>query len=247
VSTTMDHASEEALERLRFFPRQLIGADDLNQEQAYHRQRLREHNRFLHGWGVVCGCDVQAAPTADKPWQVRILPGYLLTPHGDSVSIRSEVMFDLATCFLESRDPCAFARPCPPVTHRTLTNGSLYLAVRYAECETRPVRIAPSGCACDEAECAYSRIRDAYELCCLTTLPGTHAPAERDCANLLQSPRIVPCPQRPEHSWVVLATISLPQSHGTAIEQIDPLTHRRALHSTAILQEMVLCLIDKQT
>ena len=46
------------LERVRYFPRQLLPADDLSAEPDYLRERARRHNRYLHGWGVVCGCSV---------------------------------------------------------------------------------------------------------------------------------------------------------------------------------------------
>jgi hypothetical protein len=43
-----------ALERVRYFPRQLITADDMRAEQEFFLNKMRRHNRFLHGWGVVC-------------------------------------------------------------------------------------------------------------------------------------------------------------------------------------------------
>jgi hypothetical protein len=244
VSTTTEHTGNGTVERLRFFPRQLISADDLNEEQAYHRAKLREHNRFLHGWGVVCGCDVRAAPEADKPWRVRICPGYLLTPQGESVWIRKEALLDLATCFLQSKDPCAFAQPCPPITRRTLKNNLVYLAVRYSECTTRPVRVAPTGCSCDETECEYSRVVDSYEFCCLHELPGTHTTLEDECEKLFEVGNLIPCPDCPDDPWVVIATITLPESSSVEIADtdIDPLGDRRVLYSTATLQQMAACL-----
>jgi hypothetical protein len=233
------HPEERADERVRFFPRQLINADDLNLEQHYHRQRLREHNRFLHGWGVVCGCDVQAAPTTDRPWLVRVCPGYAIAPQGDPIRIRGQLLFDVASCFLNADDPCAYARPCPPVTRRTLESSTIYLAVRAIECESQPVRVAPLGCGCDDVACEYSRIRDGYELSCLSQLPSTHAPAELDVEAILASTAIVPCPSCPSDPWVVLATIRPPTSRSAQISDVAPLENRRRLLSTAILQAAV--------
>ena len=56
-------------ERVRYFARQLLTADDLTQEQEYLRGRMRRHNLFLHGWGVVCGAEVRATTT---DWTVTI-------------------------------------------------------------------------------------------------------------------------------------------------------------------------------
>ncbi|MER5225465.1 hypothetical protein [Streptomyces flaveus] len=230
-------------ERMRFYPKQLIHAADLNDEQAYHRQKLREHNRFLHGWGVVCGCDVRAVPSDEHPWRVRIGPGYLLTPQGDAVSIRADVTFNLANCLLASADPCAFARPCPPVSRRTLADDTVYLAIRYTECETRPVHTAPTGCSCSGAACQYTRIRDAYEICCLSALPKTHASVRPDCDEIFKA-GITECPSCPDDPWVVLATVRVPRSPRTPIDEVDPLSHRRSLHSTALLKDMVSCLSE---
>jgi len=49
-------------DRLRYFYGQMLHARDLQAEQAYFREKLKLHNRCLHGWGVVCGLDVEPAP-----------------------------------------------------------------------------------------------------------------------------------------------------------------------------------------
>jgi hypothetical protein len=41
--------------RVRFFAGRVLTADDLNDEQAYHREKHRRHVRALHGHGVVHG------------------------------------------------------------------------------------------------------------------------------------------------------------------------------------------------
>lgn len=229
--------------RLRFFPRQLITADDLNQEQRYHREKLREHNRFLHGWGVVCGCDVQlAGGAAATTSSVVICPGYVLTPQGDAVWIRAQATFDVATCWVTSGDPCALARPCPPLTMRSIENNTLYLAVRYAECTTQPVRVGPQGCSCDDAECEYSRIVDAYEFCCLSALPDTHKTARPACSELFRSDRITACPDCSDDPWVVLATLTLAASRPVAVATVDTVADRRALFDVRRLQEIERCL-----
>ena len=46
------------LKRNRFFSGKLLTAEDLELEQEYFRERLKRHNRYLHGFGVVVGLDV---------------------------------------------------------------------------------------------------------------------------------------------------------------------------------------------
>ena len=222
---------------MRYFPRQLLGAHDLTTEQDYFREKLRRHNRFMHGWGVVCGCAVRPAATKDKPYQVLICPGYVLTPCGDEILIGCPALFDLATCMVTSDDPCAYARPCPPVTRTLPIRSRIYLGVCFKECEVRPVRVAPVGCSCDDVECDYSRIRDAYEFTCLDRPPAPYEP-EYTCDDLCRT-GVFPCPPSPQENCVVLARIQI--GEGDAPVRIDELSDRRLLYSTAMLQQMALC------
>lgn len=231
------------LERVRFFPRQLLGADDLTTEQNYFREKLRRHNRYLHGWGVVCGCAVRPAATKEKPYQILICPGYVVTPCGDEILIGCPALFDLATCMVTSDDPCAYARPCPPVTSTLPMRKKIYLTVCYKECEVRPVPVAPVGCSCDDVQCDYSRIRDAYEFVCRDSLPPSHEyTPPYSCDDLCQG-GVFPCPQCPTDNCVVLATITIsgedPERQGGV--GIDELKDRRLLYSTAMLQMMAHC------
>ena len=234
----------DGLERVRFFPRQILGADDLNTEQRYFREKLRRHNRFLHGWGVACGCQVQLPQSPASPYQVMICPGYVITPWGDEVMIGSPALLDLATCVVSSADPCAYGTPCPPVTSATPVPSTIYLAVTYKECQVRPVRVAPAGCSCDDAQCEYSRIRDAYQLTCLGALPASHVPPPYTCEELCQQgspPGTLPCPPDPPDNQVLLATIQITMEGQTPTLTIDNYTGRRLLYSSAMLQAMALC------
>ncbi len=149
-------------------------------------------------------------------------------------------------------------RPVPPGHPEHADAGQDYLAVCYRECEVRPVRVAPSGCSCDDAQCDYSRIRDAYELSCLSSLPASYGLAEPTCEQLC-SGGIFACPC-PTDNCVVLATISISADNlpppGTLTKsqivthylagsdsplQIDTTTDRRLLYSTAMLQTMAMC------
>jgi hypothetical protein len=48
--------------RLRYLYGQLLGVADFQAEQSYHREKMRLHNRCLHGYGVICGMLVRPAP-----------------------------------------------------------------------------------------------------------------------------------------------------------------------------------------
>jgi hypothetical protein len=239
------------LERVAYFPRQLLTADDMRVEQEYFRQRLRRHNRYLHGWGVVCGATVEAAPAPEHAWQVRVCPGLVLWPQGDEAVIDDCVLFDLKLG-MPSPEPCAVKWPCPPAGPMPGRNAAtlVYVAVRYAECPTRPVRIPPAGCGCDALDCEYSRVRDSFELKVLWKLPESHVKAKAADAAWVKALKPAlgvagqrrewptpPCPDCDSDPWVVLATITLPDAATTAIAAADiSLTDRRVLLPTQALQ-----------
>ena len=50
------------LKRLKYFYGQLLGAHDFQIEQNYFREKLKLHNRCLHGYGTVCGLKVAPEP-----------------------------------------------------------------------------------------------------------------------------------------------------------------------------------------
>jgi hypothetical protein len=216
------------LERTHFFPRQLIGPDELTQDQIYFRDKVRRHNRLLHGWGIVCGARVKGA----KGCEVVVEPGYILGPQGDEIVVPEEVTVDLCR---EDADGNAFS-PCGDVDPwcreiRVDRSGVVYLCICYAECSSRPVRIAV-GCGCDEAECEYSRTRDSYELKVLTELPQSFRPMPppaRDHISCLQGqPRV--CPPCPADCCVILADITIRDGE---VVRIDCSKHRRYVASFA--------------
>ena len=245
----------ETLERVRYFPRQLLTADDMRAEQEYFRDKHRRHNRYLHGWGVVCGCTVEAQPEA-RDWQVRVCPGYVVGPQGDEIHIDDCVEVPLKTGAQEP--PCSVRWPCPPVGEmpgRGEGRRNVYVAVRYAECLTRPVRLHPAGCGCDETGCEYSRVRESFEIKVLWELPASHGAAAQDdaqwCTLLRNTPPeqlsrrhlfpVPPCPPCVDDPWVVLATVTLPAADaaGTSAAQATSTARAHGRHSIAVCSRCV--------
>ena len=69
---TDDHCAEvPEFERLNYFYGQMLGAHDFQVEQAYFREKLKLHNRCLHGYGVVCGLEVEALPV-ERPCEEKV-------------------------------------------------------------------------------------------------------------------------------------------------------------------------------
>ncbi|MBZ5529848.1 MAG: hypothetical protein LAO20_00325 [Acidobacteriia bacterium] len=223
-------------ERPRYFPRQIITPDDLTLAQDYFRDRMRRHNRLLHGWGVVCGALVCPLPATDgsngfEPWQVIVKPGYALGPYGDEIVIDCERTVDLRTQGITGMtgDPCVQpADPwCSEVFLPPTQAGTLYIALKYKETMTRPVRVQPLGCGCNDNQCEYSRWRDCYEIGVLPDCPTpTDNPPTTEDLFKGPIPSCLPCPASP---WVGLARVDFDQD-GT-ITKIDNCDCRRLVIS----------------
>ena len=227
------------LQRVNYFNRQLLTAEDMTAAADYLLEKLRRHNRFLHGWGVVCGLAVTAAPVASSPWRVQIGSGYALSPYGDEVFVGEAVYFDLAACLTGgSSNPC---EPGMVTPGQGGTSSTAYLAIRYAECLSRPVQTASSGCGCDDDPCQYSRVRDSFQIQCLSKLLPKPKPPATVC-QVVNGGVIAPCPPCPTDPWIVLAKILLPSSTNMNItnNNIDNFSVRRVILSSAVLQDQIV-------
>lgn len=242
----------DVAERPRWFAGQLVAPGDLEALQQWVLGRSRRHNRLVHGWGVACGLAVSAttSPVTGEgvSWSVTVDAGYALSGCGDEVCVPSSVTVDIRQPRPEGADVCAPPVDpwCAPVRERRDPERTYYLAVRYAEQPTRPVRSTGCGCGCDDDPCEYSRVRETYALAILDELPAcydTEMPGDEDDVRaagatgavreaISCSPRIRelgtrPCPDCCS-PWVVLADLRV-DAAGTVT--VDPLAHRRFIAS----------------
>jgi hypothetical protein len=188
------HEVASTPERIRYFPRQLLTADDMRTEQEYFREKMRRHNLMLHGWGVVCGLQVVAAVGQ----AVVVRAGYALGPLGDEIHVDRNESVDITYCTQPGSEVCVprdGAAPDPA--------GPVYIKIRYVECPSRPMRTLPAGCGCDESACEYSRLRDGYEIRCF------RAPdKEEPIPSYKPNPEAPECRQLPGSPWLVLARVT---------------------------------------
>lgn len=74
--------SDNYVRRLNYSNGQLLDVSDFNDEQAYHRDQRRLHNRVLHGWGIVDGLEVDLT---DNGTDLAIRPGSALDKDGREI------------------------------------------------------------------------------------------------------------------------------------------------------------------
>jgi hypothetical protein len=71
-----------ALKRPRFFSGKLITPEDLELEQQYFREKLKRHNRSLHGFGIVSGLKITVSSG-----QIVVEPGLALDCEGNELVV----------------------------------------------------------------------------------------------------------------------------------------------------------------
>jgi hypothetical protein len=161
-----DHPREclvlPAFERVKYFYGQLLGVREFQSEQSYFREKHRLHNRYLHGYGVVCGltlrrCHEPPAPCPEpKPARpselcVEVECGLALDCCGNEVVLPWPAKLNLlARLSCDERD-------------RVLEGTPLYVYLSYAERPLEPVRpLSADGCGGLVPDCVPSRVGDHF-------------------------------------------------------------------------------------
>jgi hypothetical protein len=213
----MTNTNSPGVERPNYFQGQLLTAQDFADEQTYFREKLRRHNRLLHGWGVICGLEV--TPSAGE-CAVTVSPGYALDPCGDEIQLQEEAVLALPGRIRERGDPAKQAEgaktACP--------DGVWYVAIRYAEI---PSRLVPG--IGDEHTPQASRIRETCELAALATFPEppTGLTVGSTGGSSESSSICPPCPQDPDRRWILLAEVRV-QGGRIRVRNTKPMGEGRA-------------------
>lgn len=119
------------IERLTYYQRQYLGAEDFATQQAYHRDMRRRHNVGHHTWGIVTGLRLREKPREGDPdgVDVYIEPGVAIDGFGREIIVMQPAKLDAV-------DFDAFANPFHRevwIAYREETTG--HAAPGYGECE----------------------------------------------------------------------------------------------------------------
>lgn len=164
--------------RLRYFHGRALSALDLRREQAYHVEKARLHNRLLHGWGIVCGLDIEIAPEKDcdptdddrDATTLIVSPGAALDCHGNDVIVRTERRLVLERLLSEDDRRSLGEKP-----------QTVWLTLCYRERPIDPTRpLLASGCD-PVPDCEYGRVCETYAICASTTRPDPGPACEPCC------------------------------------------------------------------
>ena len=142
-------------ERLNYFTGQFLTERDLKAEQGYQMGKHRQHNRYLHGYGAVCGLRVKEHPNpACRDRFVVLEPGLALDCHGREVMVPEAIYVDLQAALAAQK-----ADPTLPADSK-----NLLISLCYSECKTELVPALYADCGCNDTGCEASRIYEGFEV-----------------------------------------------------------------------------------
>jgi len=139
-------------ERPLFATGQTLTAADLTALTSYVAGKNRLHNRYLHGWGVVCGLEVVCD---DCEGSVTIRSGYAIDPCGEDIVVAKPTRFDVIAairdCLGQGRSRTGDCDPWQPPADPGCKDALSHwcIALRYREVETAVgQRLTTGGSAC---------------------------------------------------------------------------------------------------
>jgi hypothetical protein len=240
----------QPLERPNYFDGKLLSIDDLRDEQQYHLEKQRWHNRHLHGRGVVCG--LRVVPTdPPSPGQVIVEPGVALDGCGRDIVVPEPTLFHLgarggADTPMGCREPQAE-----------------YVVLQYREelVEWVPVPGDPNSGEGDAR--AASRIRETFGLRSVSDPPEAPEDASGRLREWLQGASRLelsadqwhaalcelvsqPCTSCASDPSVPLARIGLPPCGPITSAEIDNCSDRRLALSSGLLLQVVLAAMGQR-
>ncbi len=149
----------ECLCRPRFFAGQLLTEEDLNRLDHYIVEKNKLHNRYLHGWGVVCGLEVFCHPCEG---QVTVKAGYALSPCGDDIVLCADDIVNVCDliqrCRERERLDCEPPRPAGTAECQDVVEQWV-LTVCFTEQPSRGVtalRGSTASACCSSCSCGGS-------------------------------------------------------------------------------------------
>ena len=142
---------------LRYHFGMLLGVEDFETEQAYHRAKMRLHNAWLHREGVVWGFDVKIDKSREE---IKVTPGLALDAAGHELHLEDEACLNVSEWFAKHMkdEDLQIESSGDTVTFHA------HVVVRFKACLTRQVPALSEPCDGSGSGTAYSRLFETVEI-----------------------------------------------------------------------------------
>jgi hypothetical protein len=178
-----------SFERVKYFYGQLLGVREFQSEQNYFFEKHRLHNRYLHGYGVICGLEVGPCLTPRDPCDeptppVKQPPPTEATPEPKALVVQPDQLrpVEMPKTLCVEVD-CGLALDCQgneivvpwptsidllaalgcDAKQKFLEGKRAYISICYVAKPCEPVRpITADNCGGLLPDCVPSRVRDDF-------------------------------------------------------------------------------------
>jgi hypothetical protein len=257
--------------RNNYFTGKLLTERDFTAEQRYMVDKLRLHHVVLHGWGIVCGLKVKPHPVCPK-LRIVVESGLAIDSCGREVRVPQEVELELpkpVPAPVTIEDPCPpeptpaksaakadyLEEEAPPESEPCEPTVTLYVCLRYTECQTELMPAVFDECACGPNGKKPNRICESYDLEILTTTEEPESfqqvreekeKCEPDDCQWIYKTLLDGCPEPTCIDCIPIAVIrDYTPGQELTTEMIDNRTYRRLLPSTTTLDLIIRCMLEK--
>ena len=88
VTATVGAPTLDPWKRVLYSYGLVLGVDEFMQEQTYHVEHHRLHNRVLHGYGTIWGLAVEGPRPGDADPEIRVAAGLAVDPCGREIPVK---------------------------------------------------------------------------------------------------------------------------------------------------------------
>jgi hypothetical protein len=127
---------------------------------------------MLHGWGIVCGLEIQWKPGRSC---FVVKPGMALDCYGNEIVVCNDTTVDLGGSKCSSigkKEVPLTPEECEKIAKGKKIDIERWIGIRYNETGTAPVPVYTPGDECGKQDCANSRTKEGYCVDILSNCPG---------------------------------------------------------------------------
>jgi hypothetical protein len=243
--------------RNRYFYGKLLDVVHFELEQDYFNYKRWMLNRFVTGYGVVCGLGVQLVPGTQT---VAVQPGVAIDKCGREIVIcapSNPIALPAPPLPSTGTTPTAGAAPAAPAGNAGTTDccegNYVHLSLCYHECPADPVPAL--GGDCDTSGlCSPGSIRESYRI---EVEDGKLAPAATTSRiqDVISAGQINygalaiyvtnPCSKPASDCCIPLANIRVPDAGGTYDPSSIDITVRPIVYTNDLLYELILAFMNQ--
>ena len=139
----------------------LLGVDDFETIDSYHRGKMWLHNGWLHRQGTIWGLGVSVSEAKDE---LRVAGGLAVDGLGRELYLENAACLDIGSWYEEHKDDPELQA----IVEEDTTDGTIHfdahVVIRFKGCLARQVPALTEPCDSSGATTAYSRVIETVEL-----------------------------------------------------------------------------------